>query len=382
MNVGHAGHRGHRGAGVCGLDPVGHRDDLVGRFEVGRGRVVADRHVRAQLVQRVVGQRSHHGDLRRAGTERKRVIGVVEQHLGLVGDRLRRRQMGRGQLLGRHPRVAALVRIGEHPGQVLERQHVTDCVVELGHRDLALAEQLRAVLVVGGIDRVAAARADSHRHLDVHTRTQRQPRGVRAVRRVAEVLQFLDRLVVAHGGPAETPLIAQDRLEQVGVGGIRDPVERVERAHHTRRAGVHRRLIRRQVVVEQLLGRHIDGVVFTAGDGSAIGAEVLDRRGQPVRGGEIRPLIALHLGGCDRRPQVRILAGALHDATPPWITADVDHRIERPLDPVGARLVGGHRLGGGHQRGIPARRLTQWHREHRPVSVDHVEAEDQGNVEP
>jgi hypothetical protein len=63
------------------------------------------------------------------------------------------------------------------------------------------------------------------------------------------------------------------------------------------------------------------------------------------------------------------------------ITGDVDHRVERPFDPVGTRLVGRHRLGGGHQRRIPARRLAQRHREHRPVAVDHIEAEDQGDVE-
>ena len=268
---------------------------------------------------------------------------------------------------------------GEHPGQVLERQHVPDRRVELRHRDLVVGEQLLPVVLVG---REFARCADLHRHLDVEASGQRESRRVGSVGGEAEGLELLDRLVVAERGALEAPLVAQDRLEHVRIGRVWDAVERVERGHNRRRAGVDRRLVGGQVVVEELLGRHVDRVVLTARDRGTVGAEVLDRRRHLGGRGEVVALVALDLRRGDRRTEERVLAGALDDPAPARITADVDHRIEGPLDSVSGRLRGGHRLVVLHQRRVPAGRFAERDREHRLVAVDHVESEDQRNLQP
>ncbi len=160
------------------------------------------------------------------------------------------------------------------------------------------------------------------------------------------------------------------------------PVERVERAHHRRRARVDRGLVRRQVVVAELLLRHVDRVVLTAGHGSAVGGEMLHGRGHLVRRAEVAALVAVHLRRGYRRPEEGVLPRPLHHASPARVAADVHHRVEGPLDPVRRRLAGRDRRVVLHGGRVPAARLPDRHREDRLVPVDHVQAEDHRDVQP
>ena len=163
------------------LDPLPHGDDVVratGR-EVSRACAVTDRHVRPELIKRVVGQRPDHGDLADARAERQRVVVVVQQDQRLLGGRQSHPLVRRGQLLVGVPRGVPLIRVREHPGQVLERQHVPYGVVQLRHRDLALMQQCRAVSPVRVVDRVG--RGHRHCHLDVLAGRQREAGSVGAV---------------------------------------------------------------------------------------------------------------------------------------------------------------------------------------------------------
>ena len=186
-----------------GLDAVEHGDDLA------LGDVVADRLVGPELVCRVVGERPDDRDRRRARAQRQRLVVVLEQDHRLVRARPCRRQIGRRQLCVVH---AAGVgdRVVEHAGQVLQRQHAPDVVVDLRDRDLVLAQKRRAVVQVR---RVLTRDLDCH--LDVDASEQREPRGVGLVCRVAEVDQLLHGLVVTDHGSAESPFLAQDRLQQL-----------------------------------------------------------------------------------------------------------------------------------------------------------------------
>ena len=153
----------------------------------------------------------------------------------------RRRQVRGGELRVLHP-VGIGQRVGEHAGQVFQGQYVAHVVVDGRHADLAAPHEGRPVVRVRGV-----LAGHLHAHLDVHARGQREPRGIRPACRVPEGFEFLDRLVVADDRAVESPLVAQDRREQVGVRAGRYAVERVERAHHRRRARVDRCLVGRQV---------------------------------------------------------------------------------------------------------------------------------------
>ena len=300
---------------------------------------------------------------------------VVQQHHGTAGHGPRRRQVRGRELRVLHP-VGIGQRVGEHARQVFQGQYVAHVVVDGRHADLAAPHEGRPVVRVRGV-----LAGHLHAHLDVHARGQREPRGIRPACRVPEGFEFLDRLVVADDRAVEPPLVAQDRREQVGVRAGRYAVERVERAHHRRRARVDRCLVGRQVVVAELLLGHVDRVVLTACHGCAVGGEVLHRGGHLVRHAEVAALIAVHLRRRHRRPEEGVLPRAFHHASPARVSGDVHHGVEGPLDPVRGGLAGRYRRVVLHGGRVPAAGLPQRHREDRLVAVDHVQAEDHRDVQ-
>ena len=114
-----------------------------------------------------VGQRP---DDRRllARVERQRAVGVLEQHHRAAGRRARGGPVGRLEEAGRVLRLRDVdVRVVEQPGAELDAQDAPHRVVDPLHRDLALVEQLLAVVadvgrdhlrVGAGVERQRAAR--------------------------------------------------------------------------------------------------------------------------------------------------------------------------------------------------------------------------------
>ena len=94
------------------------------------------------------------------------------------------------------------------------------------------------------------------------------------------------------------------------------------------------------------------------------------------------PLKPLDLGPGHRRPQEWVFAGPFDHPAPPGIASHIDHRGEGPADsrrPCLARADGrGFTLDGR----VPATRHRQRDRQDRPIPVDHVEAENDRNLEP
>ena len=101
-----------------------------------------------------------------------------------------------------------------------------------------------------------------------------------------------------------------------------------------------------------------------------------------VDGRQVLPLEPVHARGGRLGAEVRVLAGALHDPAPPRVPGDVHHRREGPVDAGRGRLRRGDAGRLLDRRHVPARRLAERDREHRPVAVDHVEPEDHRDLEP
>src|SRR3546814_4486942 len=73
-------------------------------------------------------------------------------------------------------------------------------------------------------------------------------------------------------------------------------------------------------------------------------------------GGEVVALKTLHLRHRHRAAQIRILTRPFDHPAPARIARDVEHRAERPVDPVRSRLDRRRAVDALDQRGIPRRR--------------------------
>ncbi len=138
-------------------------------------------------------------------------------------------------------------------------------------------------------------------HVHVDAGFERLARGNRAGIGHAVGDQFLYRAEIADNQTVEVPLVAQDFREGERIGRRRHAVERVERAHHRRRARVDRRVIRRQVDLAQGQFGHVDSIVFAPRVRSAIGREMFYAGRDRISLAEIVALIALNISGCNGR---------------------------------------------------------------------------------
>jgi hypothetical protein len=236
------------------------------------------------------------------------------------------------------------VRIGvlEQSQCELHPQHATHGLVHRGHRQFVFRQQLRDLRVV-----------EVGHHVHLHARFQRLFRGRGGVQRDAVMGQFHHRRVVADHEAVEAPFLAQDLVHQVRIGRGGHAVERVERAHHRRRARLHRGLVRRQVDLAQADVGHVGGVVLAPGLGRAVGGEVLDRGSDAVRPRQVGALVAAHVGARHRRAEVRVFARAFGGAAPARVARDVHHRRVEPFHAGGGGFARRHVGKLLHQRGIP-----------------------------
>ena len=133
--------------------------------------------------------------------------------------------------------------------------------------------------------------------------------------------------------------------------------------HHIARAGVDRSFERWKVCVPEFGVGQVDLVVVAPTERGAVTGEVLGPGNDAFRRAHLTALEATNLGDGHGSAEVRIFAGALDDPTPPWITSNVDHRRERPVNADGARFAGGDRLAPFDGVGIPGGRHRNRHRQ-------------------
>ena len=231
-------------------------------------------------------------------------------------------------------------------------------------------------------------------HLGVHTGVERQRRGRGAVG--GDPVPALPRVGcpgragthLGHGGPValdepvKAPLALEDPVHRVVVAAARHAVDRVERAHGRVRAGVDRRLERRQVEVAQPLLGQVGGVVVTAALRLAVGREVLGAGHELVGCAVVGSLDRLDARRPEHRVQVGVLPGGLGDPAPARLVRHVDHRRIGLLEPDNGRLARAVLVVvEGHLR-VEARAGGKRDREDGAEAMDGVEGEQHRDLQP
>jgi hypothetical protein len=100
-----------------------------------------------------------------------------------------------------------------------------------------------------------------------------------------------------------------------------------------------------------------------------------------IRRAVIVTLKSAHARTREGGPEKRIFTCAFTDSSPTRIARDIDHRRKRPTQSDVVRFLrrNGSRAFG--QRRIETARFTEWNREDRAITVNHVEAKQNGNLQ-
>ena len=219
-------------------------------------------------------------------------------------------------------------------------------------------------------------------HVDVDTGLQRQGRGFREIGGDAMRDQFGDGVIVADDDAIETPVLAQQIVEQRLVRRHRHAGHIGERRHDAEHAGLHRRLERRQIDFRQRALRNIDLRIVAPGIHRAIGDEMFGDGGKAALGLRRRVLKAddfrLGIFGVDEP----VLAGAFADAAPARIAADVEHRREGHLNAVARRFLGRFLRRALPRRAVEGAGFRQGDRIDGAMAVQHVDGEEQRDFQP
>lgn len=136
-----------------------------------------------------------------------------------------------------------------------------------------------------------------------------------------------------------------------------------------------------QVVLEHARQAHVHGVVVAAAFGRAVQGEVLDRRHDAVRGGQVGALVGTDHHAGQQRGQVGVFAEAFRDPPPARVAGDVDHRREAHVEPVGAGFEGGDPRAAGDHLGVPAGGQAEADGKDGAVPVGHVVGMEQRDLQ-
>jgi hypothetical protein len=267
--------------------------------------------------------------------------------------------------------VASPVRIVEQAQAPLQRQYAVHRLVDRGGCHPSSVERNRQAVTIGA----------SH-HIDIDARIERKRRGLREVRGNAVVDELPHRVVVADDDAVETQPTAQPPLEQSGIRGHGYAREIVERGHDRRHSRRHGGGKWRKIHFSQGTFRDVRGRVVASGDRRAIGAVMLGNGGKRACSRKVAALETAHFVFGDTRGQPRILAGALGDASPTRIPRHIEHRGEGQGQAVGGSLLRRLTRGKRPNIGVEYRRFRQWDRKYRPISMHHIESQEQWNTEP
>ena len=152
---------------------------------------------------------------------------------------------------------------------------------------------------------------------------------------------------VGHDQPVESPLVAQDATEQVGLLAAVDPVDLVVGGHHGPDVGL---------LDSGFEGDEVDlpkgALVHLGADGHplvflVVAGVVLDATGHPVA------LDAAHVGDGDASGQARVLRVGLEGATGQWRAGDAHRGAEQDVDTFGLGLGRQHLAHALDELGVP-----------------------------
>ncbi len=193
-------------------------------------------------------------------------------------------------------------------------------------------------------------------------------------------LQRADCPGIGDNEALKSPILAQNIGKEPMVSGGGHIVEVHVGAHEAAGAGLFCCVEGNEVdILHQNFG-NVDRVIVAAAFSCAVAGEVLDAHEDAV-GAERLTLKSTDLCAGHRRAQVRIFAGALHDASPTRISCNVDHWGEGPADAGGTGVFAGQVLRGFFYPRIPGCSHRQGNGEDGSISVDDVECKEDGDVE-
>ncbi len=324
-----------------------------------------------------VGIGADHGNgLELGEIERQQVLVVLEEDDCLLRGLQRERAVlgAVGGLLGV---VRIDIGIVEQAETELRRQHAGDGAVDHCLRDGSLLYLPEQRAVDGAVGEVV-----------VNSGCERHAGGVGVVR--GDVVGFSEHLqAVAVGGDvaAESPLLAQDFVEQPVVDVRRDAVDFVVGGHHAAGVGLFDRGLKGH---EEVFANDALGIISWSGVGAAFGLSV-NREvlgcGDDVMAVD-RERIALQAsdgGDAHARGEERIFAVGFFGASPARVAGDVEHGAEDLADSCRPGFI----AGGGEDLvdkvGVPrageAERLRETGAAVLHESVERFAHEERGNAE-
>ena len=192
---------------------------------------------------------------------------------------------------------------------------------------------------------------------------------------------LVDAGVVGHHKAPEAPLVAENFLHEVLVGGGGYAVQLVERCHDAESSGIDGGLIRREIELPQPPFRHIYGIVVPSGLGSAVSGVVLDAGEQGALVFKVFSLIAAGEGRRYGAAQVRVFARAFRNPSPAGLDAYIAHGRVGPVQAGRSCFVGGHLGGTLYGFGVPGAGHSQVDGENGAEAVYDIIAEEQRNTE-
>ena len=116
------------------------------------------------------------------------------------------------------------------------------------------------------------------------------------------------------------------------VSGRWHAIDVVEGVHKCRSTCIERGLERRQIGFPQSAVAHFHGIVIAATDGCTIRRKMFRARHDGIEVAKFLALETFDAGVSNSRTQIRVFAGAFHDAAPTRIARNVHHRGKRPMD--------------------------------------------------
>src|SRR6185369_16584561 len=185
--------------------------------------------------------------------------------------------------------------------------------------------------------------------------------------------QLAHRRVIADDEPIKLPLVAQHLRERESVRGSWHTVDCIERAHQRANTRINSGLEWREVDFTQRVLGKIGRVVVATSFRRAISYEMFHARKDFVGSAVIATLKSTHTRTRERCAEERILTRAFSDAAPTRIARDVDHRREGPTQADVICFLCGDRARAFGERRIPTARLSEWNREDRAITVNHIE---------
>ena len=151
--------------------------------------------------------------------------------------------------------------------------------------------------------------------------------------------RFSHGLPIADDEAGKLPLVAEHLREEVTVGRGRDAIVCVEGGHYRGGAGANSGLEDRQEEVSHREDGDFGVIIITAADRRAVSDEVLETRRDSIWLRNIFPLQSSHPRCRVEASEIRILAEGFRHASPAWVTGEVTHRSEDPVDPSSPALA-------------------------------------------